>query len=276
MDIVRSWGLEPVPGPLFQAYLEGRPPLSPLSYLAASDELRWQELEWALGGDWAALWVVRGGYGLTRLLPRLGSQAWPLPVLGFSDVSALLYSLQRRRGSSLVHCANVQTLPCLRSDALQATREWLMEGRISSLRGSCLRPGQGEGPLYGGNLCVLASLCGTDEALLPGPKVLFLEDINEAPYRVDRLLTQLGQSGAFEGLLGVALGRFTGCGDLGPVWAEWVERWRVPVVADLPFGHCEDNFPLPLGQRVQIDQNQISWVLKSMQSGSGAGSASSP
>lgn len=178
-------------------------------------------------------------------------------------------------GRIFVHCANLQTLPTLAAEALEATRRLVMAGQVSSLSGTSLRAGRAEGLLWGGNLCVLASLCGTSEALQPGPKILFLEDVNEAPYRVDRLLTQLHECGAFEGLSGMALGKFTGCGDLRVLWEHWAKRWRVPVVCDLPFGHCEDNYPLLLGARACLDQNQISWVVKSMRSGSGAGSWSS-
>ena len=275
MEILRSWGLQPVAGPLFLGYLEGRADPSELSFLAASDDSRWAELEWALGGECAACWIVRGGYGLARLLSRLGGQLSARPVFGFSDASVLLHALHRRGWQDLVHCANLQTLPTLAAEALEATRRLVMAGQVSSLSGTSLRAGRAEGLLWGGNLCVLASLCGTSEALQPGPKILFLEDVNEAPYRVDRLLTQLHECGAFEGLSGMALGKFTGCGDLRVLWEHWAKRWRVPVVCDLPFGHCEDNYPLLLGARACLDQNQISWVVKSMRSGSGAGSWSS-
>jgi len=138
-----------------------------------------------------------------------------------------------------------------------------------------LHPGRAEGILWGGNLCVLASLCGTPEAMRPGPRILALEDINEAPYRLDRLLTQLQDSGALAALVGVALGSFTGCGDLGPLWEEWSGRWQVPMLADLPFGHAADNHPLHLGGRVVLDYSQMSWVDRSILSGSGAGPLSS-
>ncbi|MBT9586407.1 LD-carboxypeptidase [bacterium] len=275
MDILRSWGLRPVAGPLFLRYLEGKADPSELSFLAASDDFRWAELEWALGGECSACWIVRGGYGLARLLSRLDDRLADRPVFGFSDATVLLHALHRRGWQDLVHCANLQTLPTLAVDALEATRQWVVAGQVRNLSGTSLSSGRAAGPLWGGNLCVLASLCGTPEALQPGRKILFLEDVNEAPYRVDRLLTQLYDSGAFEGLSGVALGKFTGCGDLRVLWEHWTRRWQVPVVCDLPFGHCEENYPLLLGAWARLGQNQISWVARSMRSGSGAGSRSS-
>lgn len=274
MEILRSWGLEPRPGPLFSAYLDSRVEPASLSFLAGADAARWDELEWALGGPCRATWVVRGGYGLSRLLTRL--QVYPdRPVLGFSDVSALLHALQRRGWSQLVHAANVQTLPTLTSAALEATRRLIMEGRPTNLSGRVLRAGSAEGVLWGGNLCVLACLCGTVEALAPESRILCLEDVNEAPYRIDRTLNQLWESGGLEGLVGVALGDFSGCGELESVWRHWGERWRVPVLVDLPFGHCGQNFPLWLGQKVRLEGDQICWASSSMGSGSGAGTGSS-
>lgn len=275
MKILRSWGLEPVPGPLFSTYLEGKALPLDLSFLAGSDESRWHELEWALGGSCAATWVVRGGYGLTRLLPRLHDHFPARPLFGFSDVSVLLFALQSRGWGELVHCANVQTLPSLTPAALEATRRLVLHSDQGSLKGSIVRTGSATGELWGGNLCVLASLCGTPEAARAGPRILCLEDVNEAPYRIDRLLTQLWESGGLRGLLGVALGRFSGCGELELLWRHWAERWQVPVLADLPFGHTSDNFPLWLGKQVRIEGDQICWASSSMRRGSGAATDSS-
>jgi len=274
IKILQSWGLEPVAGPLLQSFLDGGHGSSELSYLAGSDRQRLEDLSWAFKGDFAAIWVVRGGYGMARLLPQLPAFR-PKPILGFSDVSVLFQALLRRGWRQLYHCGNVQTLPTLTQGALQATRDLLFRGRLGCLSGQWLQEGRARGPLWGGNLCVLASLAGTSEGLESGPKILFLEDINEAPYRVDRLLTQLEQSGAFEGLRGVALGRFTDCGNLTPVWNHWAPRWNVPVLADLPVGHCSDNYPLQLGVGVELADNQISWLPSSIRSGSGGGSEGS-
>lgn len=275
IEILRGWGLEVEPGPILRRYLTAQQPVEPLSFLAASDAERRQELAWALGPEVEACWIVRGGYGLTRLLADLPPLGVERPVLGFSDVSVLLHALQRRGWPNLFHCANVQTLPVLDAAALEATRRLVLGEPLRPLPGRWLRPGRAEGVLWGGNLCVLASLCGTPEAMQPEPRILALEDINEAPYRLDRLLTQLQDSGALGQLAGVALGSFTGCGDLRALWEEWSDRWGVPTLADLPFGHSADNHPLQLGARVILDQSQISWVDRSIFSGSGAGPLSS-
>lgn len=269
MEILASWGFEVVPGPILQGYLEGRGQPG-LAFLAAEDSLRQAELSWGLGPEVDACWVVRGGVGLTRL--RIPALADPRPVLGFSDVSVLLHGLQRRGWTQLFHCANVQTLPTLTDSALEATRRLLAGSRLKPLSGRLLRGGRAEGVLWGGNLCVLTCLCGTSEAMVGGSgRILALEDVTEAPYRIDRMLTQLEASGAFQGLAGVALGQFSECGNLDAVWSEWAERWNVPVLAELAFGHVADNHPLQLGAPVVLDYSQMSWVDRSIFSGSGAG-----
>lgn len=247
-------------GPLLRNHLEGGS-ASDLSFLSGSDADRLAELNWAMEGDFQACWVVRGGHGLTRLTPTWQPPASPRPLLGFSDVTALHQCLLHRGWSHLIHAANVQTLPLLDAESLEATRALLMEGRVNPMVGRQTVPGVAEGRLWGGNLCLLACLCGTPQALPQGQDlILALEDLNEAPYRLDRLLTQLEASGAFRSLKAVCLGEFRDCGDAEEVWAHWRERWGLPVLEQLPFGHGRRNHPLWLGQPVRVGYNQMSWL----------------
>jgi muramoyltetrapeptide carboxypeptidase len=120
-----------------------------------------------------------------------------------------------------------------------------------------LVPGRAEGPLVGGNLAILASLAGTAHALRAAGAILFLEDVGEPAYRVDRMLLQLERSGALDGVAGLALGRFTECGDeagtVDEVLAEYAARLGVPTVIGLPFGHVPENLALPVGVRARVD-----------------------
>jgi muramoyltetrapeptide carboxypeptidase len=107
-------------------------------------------------------------------------------------------------------------------------------------------------------LTSLCSLLGTPYALPLAGQVLFVEDHNEAPYRLDRLLQQLRLSGSFIGLKAMILGSFTCCGEIQPVWdifAALGESLAIPVLAGLPAGHQPDNFTLPLGAAVEVDAN---------------------
>jgi muramoyltetrapeptide carboxypeptidase len=115
-----------------------------------------------------------------------------------------------------------------------------------------------EGPLVGGNLALLAAMCGTSEAVSARGCVLFLEDVGEAAYRVDRMLLQLERSGALDGVLGLAFGRFSETPDeekhpVIEVLRELAERLQVPAVTELPFGHVEHNCTLPVGARARLD-----------------------
>lgn len=260
VGILDRWGLRWEAGPLVQHYLQGGSREHP--FLSASDERRAEELAWALGGRFSGCWAVRGGYGLSRLLERLDPGVVPTRLLGFSDVTALLLWAGRlgwheRLPGSLVHCANVQTLPLLDGESLEWTRRALIGDGSSVLSGRILRPGQAEGPLWGGNLCLLAHLCGTPWSLPPGPKILLLEDVNEAAYRLDRMLMQLQQSRALQGLQALLLGEFVGCAGAEQLWCDWGQRLGVPVLTHLPVGHGSRNWPLRLGQSVRLQGEQL-------------------
>ena len=111
-------------------------------------------------------------------------------------------------------------------------------------------------PWFGGNLAVLASLCGTTEGVGPTvPFVAVLEDVNEAPYRVDRMLVQLLRSGWFRNAVGVVCGEWFGCGDSAEIEAILRERLRVidgPLIVDAPFGHGDRHLTLPLGVPITL------------------------
>ena len=115
-----------------------------------------------------------------------------------------------------------------------------------------------EAPLVGGNLAILAALCGTPHAISARDRILFVEDVGEPAYRVDRMLEQLLASGALEGVAGLAFGRFTEPPEqdehsVADVLAELADRLAVPAVVDLPFGHTEHNCTLPVGVRARLD-----------------------
>ncbi len=128
-------------------------------------------------------------------------------------------------------------------------------------RAETLAPGVAEGPLVGGNLALLAALSGTPWALRAEGAVLFLEDVGEPSYRVDRMLSQLLLSGALEGVAGVAVGAFSESPDEGKpeyptaaeVVAERLAPLGVPIAFGFPFGHVDESWTLPLGVRARLD-----------------------
>jgi muramoyltetrapeptide carboxypeptidase len=128
-----------------------------------------------------------------------------------------------------------------------------------------LTPGTAQGPLIGGNLTTLCHLVGTPYALPFAGQVLFLEDHNEPPYRVDRLLQQLRLSGSLRSVKAMILGSFTCCENLQTIWEIFAALGKslgIPILAGLPAGHQPDNFTLPIGAEVEVEahQKQVSLV----------------
>jgi muramoyltetrapeptide carboxypeptidase len=241
----------------------GRSLLSRQGYLAGDDAARLADLMEALQQpDVAAIVPARGGYGATRLLPSLDvaqvarAAKW---LVGFSDVTAL-HALWARAGLCSIHGPMVCSLPEA-SPAVQAAWFALLAGAaptpLTDL--TCIRAGRAEGRLFGGNLTVLAALVGTPYLPALDDVVLVLEDIGERPYRLDRMLTTLQQSGFFRGVHAIVLGQFSDC-QPGPdrvsaqsVLEERLGALGIPVLANAPVGHVPENWPLLFGAQAVVD-----------------------
>jgi muramoyltetrapeptide carboxypeptidase len=234
-------------------------------YLAGDDARRARELKAALATpDVDAIIAARGGYGVTRILPLMAADEVrkhaPL-LVGFSDITAL-HALWAHAAVSSIHGSMVAVLGDA-SAALFARFVDALEGRFpASFDGlDPLSPGVAEGVLLGGNLAVLTALLGTPAFPPLDDAVLFLEDVNERPYRVDRMLTTWLHAGAFRGVRAIVLGAFE-LGEpgsdgvmLADVLRERLSRLSIPVAAGLPAGHIDDNAELPFGRRVTLDTN---------------------
>ena len=234
-------------------------------YLAGDDASRLADLQAALHDPRTrAIVPARGGYGATRLLPRLDpnevakADTW---LVGFSDVTAL-HALWFRAGLRSVHGPMACSLAEADSE-LQTAWFSLLEGQlpapVSGLR--CARGGTASGILFGGNLAVLTALVGTPYLPALNNVILLLEDVGERPYRIDRMLTTLLQSGALADVRGVVLGQFTQCepGADGQsseaVLIERLSQLKVPLVVGAPVGHVDGNVPLLLGAQVELDSS---------------------
>ncbi|MSP60376.1 MAG: LD-carboxypeptidase [Myxococcales bacterium] len=232
-------------------------------YLAGDDVRRVTELNAALQDRRIrAVLCARGGYGILRILPsvRLGP---PKPVVGFSDITAL-HAACLREGVVSLHAPTVTHLAALSPEHTEAVIRCL-ESPEPPLPWSGLAPitpGVAGGIAVGGTIELVASLCGTPWALPFDGSVLFLEEVGERPYRIDRTLTQLELAGARR-LSAVVVGELVRCLEpdgSGPsaaeVVAERVRRWGVPAVAGAPFGHGENNLPFVHGGRVEVDADR--------------------
>ena len=225
-----------------------------------------------------AIWCIRGGYGVTRILDRVAFQPLrdrPKAIVGYSDITALLLAAVRHAGLVTFHGptarAPMPVFSRFHFERVLAGAE--PAGRLGRLpepagvlvpkenRILTLRPGVAEGPLMGGNLSLLQCLVGTPHWPGLDGAILFLEDVGEDLYRVDRMLAHLRAAGVLAGLAGVAVGRFTqlqrhmsdGAFGFDEVLATYFEPLGVPVAFGFPVGHIDDQWTLPLGVRARLD-----------------------
>ncbi len=253
LRILEEWGLEVQPPADLAA--------SEVPWVAGSDEARAAALERAwVDGEVRAVFATRGGFGSHRLVDLLDwrtlAQTGPAWLVGYSDVTALHQAFASRLGVATVHGPGVASLPRLSASALDALRALLFEARVDPLSGVPVVAGLAAGPLVGGNLAVLAASAGTGGIHAARDSIALLEDVNEQPYRLDRLLTQLVRSGWLDGVRGIACGRFTDCGEPAAVRRVLEARLGplgVPLVLDLPLGHDDDTRSVVLGRRATLD-----------------------
>ena len=241
------------------------------SYLAGTDEQRRQSLAEAwFDPECKGILCARGGYGTMRLLenwhwtrcqtpnpkPQTPNPQW---LIGFSDITGLLWSLMREKIGGGVHAPVLTTLAAEPHWSQQRLFD-LVEGRaIAPISGRGWGGGKARGILLPANLTVATHLLGTKWQPALENVILALEDVAEAPYRLDRLLTQWRLLGTFKGVVGIALGRFSQCeGNPGDWTIEEMMSDRladsgIPIVSDLPFGHDGVNAALPVGVMAELD-----------------------
>lgn len=244
-------------------------------YLAGSDEDRAAELNQAFADpETRMVLAVRGGYGAPRLLDRVDFallKDQPKIVCGYSDITALHAAIQTQCG--LISFLGPNLMDGLGSDsaATEVEREAfysLATGAIgegdslsqtqSTNPARTLHGGVAQGRLVGGNFAVFMGLIGAPYVPDLTGSVLFIEDTGEAPYRFDRMLTQLRLAGVLDKLAGVVCGYLTKCtDDEGPsvdeVLEEFLKSLGIPVLTGFPAGHEHPNLPLPMGALVEID-----------------------
>jgi len=273
IDTVESLGFKVKPG----AHLYDR-----VGYLAGSDAARAADLNAMFADDGVdAIWCVRGGYGASRILPALDyalMQQKPKALIGYSDITALHMAIHRHAGLVTFHgpVAFRAFTPYSLGELKRVLwtgetpvrlggppRFERTEGRVDwENRVATLVPGRARGRLLGGNLCLMSHLCGTPYFPDLRGAILFLEDVEEAYYRIDRMLTQLWLSGALAGVAGVAFGKFTNCDPsafflqnraLEDILAERCRALGVPAVSGIMVGHIEDQTTLPVGCLAELD-----------------------
>jgi muramoyltetrapeptide carboxypeptidase len=239
-------------------------------YLAGSDVDRAGHLSELMSDpELGAVLCARGGFGTSRLLPLLdlhGLAKSRRLLMGFSDCTALLNVLAAH-GLITLHGPMVSQLPRL-DQASRNVLTKLLEGEPQwplRLEGQTITSGKARGVLWGGNLTMLCHLLGTPWMPRLDGGILFLEEINEPPYRLDRLLTQLELAGVLGRIAGLALGALSNGDDdsmqLSGVAAKRLAGLGLPMVIGLPFGHGRSNMPLPIGALAELDADAGSMIV---------------
>ncbi len=251
-------------------------PATARGYAAAPPAVRAAELNRAFADPGVdAVWCVRGGSTAWQLPPLLDAgciAAHPKPFIGFSDVTTLHLFLQRRCGLVSFHGPTANRILSWGGDdfSWRSLRAALSMGPCLPLENPpgepvrVLRPGRARGRLTGGNLSLVVQTLGTPEQIDARGKILFLEDVGEAVYAIERMLHQLCRAGVLGAAAGLLFGDFTGCrnayrAEYGPeaLLADFFRDWPGPVVCNVRSAHCTPMATLPLGAVCRVEGEKI-------------------
>lgn len=251
-------------------------------FLAGNDKHRIEDLHAMFADDSVnGIVCIRGGYGSGRLLSGIDYdliKANPKVLVGYSDITALLYAVHKNTGLVCFHGpVGASEFSDFTKDAFE---DVLMKGKKSvvikrpkewqdleskAFETIAIKEGVASGPLVGGNLSLMVSVLGTPYDMDFEGSMVFIEEIGESPYRVDRMLTQLLNSGKLDNAAGLALGVFKGCEtspndpdyalsvSLKEVLMDRLAKLNIPVIYGLPIGHIDDNATLPFGIKAELN-----------------------
>lgn len=221
-----------------------------------------------------AIWCARGGYGTVRMIDLLDFTKFkkkPKWIMGFSDVTVLHSQANVERVASM-HCIMPFTVPKASDEVKETLRKALFGEQIEYVISS--KPydivGKASGELIGGNLSILYSLLGSKSSLDTNNKILFIEDLDEYLYHIDRMMYNLKRNGYFENLKGLIVGGMTDMHDneipfgqnAVQIIAAIAQEYNIPVCFDFPAGHVKDNRALILGKQVDFEVNKKEIKLK--------------
>lgn len=249
-------------------------------YLSASDNERADEfMSYVQREDIDAIVCARGGYGVMRILDKIDYSIInknPKIIIGFSDITALITPIFEKSGLVTFHgpvassSFNTYSSESLKNNLFSSRKDILPE--IQSDSAIVVNSGKSKGNLKGGNLKMLTSTLGTPYEVNLNNSILFLEDISEPSYKIDRMLNQLILSGKLDNVKGIAFGIFKGLNRRKPFYPtysftirevieELLSPLNIPILIGLPFGHTAQNSTLPIGVQAEINTNKKSITL---------------
>ncbi len=274
IENLASFGLKSV---YFDSVLEKN------GYLAGNDQSRLNELHTMYENtEVDAIICVRGGYGTTRILDRINYDIIkknPKPLIGYSDITALINAVYKKTGIPGFHgiigagdfteytSENFEKI--FLSDSEIINYEIFKDHKKDAF---VIHSGEMSGTLAGGNLALVISAIGTSFEISWKNKIVFLEDIGEAPYKIDRMLTQLISGGKFKNVKGIILGQFKGCEPeeddkensffLKEVIIDRIKPLEIPAVYGFSFGHIKNQLVFPVGIKAKFNTEKLSLSIK--------------
>jgi muramoyltetrapeptide carboxypeptidase len=261
--VLASWGLTPT---------EGEFARSEYGRFGGTKEQRIADLQAALDdSEVKAILCSRGGYGVVQIIEKLDFTIFkqsPKWLIGFSDITILHNAISNLEVAS-IHGIMAKHLTELPADCEQVQQlKNILFGELPHYQipvHALNRTGKAEGKLIGGNLSVLVGMIGTPFDLPYEGNVLFLEEIAEKPYHIDRMMQQLRLSGALSKISGLIIGQFSDCDEdllmkqtITQIIAENVSTYNYPVCFNFPAGHVDYNLPLVMGREVEMEVSEQS------------------
>ena len=259
---------------------------STYGYFSATDEQRLADLHWAFANpEVKGVWCLRGGYGCTRLLPYIDYGVIKKNhkvFIGYSDITALHHAFYQKCGLQTFH-GPVASSQLFSEYTLQQVKAMFFEGQTEFQVSphiqteekyrqeiKMLFPGKAEGRLTGGNLTLLAAMAGTQFAPSYKHKLVFIEEVGEKPYRIDRMLTQLSQASDITKCSGIIFGTFYDCEvkteensfNLIEVLQDFVNKIKKPAIYGFPVGHVPDMVTLPMDAQALLDADGNSVIYR--------------
>ena len=266
IQLLESWGLKVV---------VGRTIGKEDNQLAGPDWLRATDFQEMLDNpNIKAIWGAKGGYGTVRIIDKIDFTNFkkkPKWVVGFSDMT-ILHSHINNMGIGTLHAMMALSTKTAAPESSESLRKALF-GEKLEYRVPCHnfnREGKAEGELVGGNLSVLFSLMGSKSEINYNGKILFIEDLDEYLYHIDRMMMNLKRNGYFDGLKGMVIGGMTSMNDNEIPWGkdaleiiqDVTKGFSFPVVYNFPAGHLKDNRALILGKKVSLEVNDKESIIQ--------------
>lgn len=259
IDLLELWGLN---------YILGKTVGLEHHQLAGTDAQRAADLQEQLDNPKIkAIWCIRGGYGTVKIIDHINFTSFlkrPKWLVGFSDIT-VLHSHLNRLGIESIHATMPISIPKATDEAIKTLRDALFGNKLHYVLKSdpMNQNGKAAGELVGGNLSILYSLLGSSSAVDCENKILFLEDLDEYLYHIDRMMMNLKRNGCLHNLKGIVVGGMTEMKDNEIPWGknaleiidEFVRVLNIPVIYNFPAGHISDNRALILGRQISIEVN---------------------